>query len=689
MKKDIISKVICGATFMALASCSINSWNDQLDGFEGDSEPTDVQAIEYTLTDADYATLAANATNKTLAGDNANELKNVGTKHCFNSVITPAVYVPAFLSDPNFSYFTLSNGSAIRLTYNVAVNAAPEIASIEDAQLYEVSEVDYTNLVWKSKTDYINSFAPSKPASKYLTTILDNNLDEAVAGDYVIVNYNSSNQEPVFGSTNPPIPTFTPTNVIGSVTLDASVEIKGIVTAICKYGYIITDNSGSLFVYYGSSFDMTSVALGDQLSLSGTIGAYNKGFQLTGSTVTAEKAGTQAYTYPTAKILNGAGLDEVITRTDNKIAELVQITGTVAVSGNNVNIVVDGAATAKGSVYAIPDDLKAQLVDGSKVSVSGYFIAIAGSKYVNIVVTKITSIDAAKAQRIAHAKSMIVPTSNENAVYYFNGTSWKPVTNAVALGTNDYTAMGQTYGNLTTPDIYLPTFLKTKFPYAQSGDNKFVTYKLYANGSTSIACDEYNYNGSAWVKSNGMAQETAQFVKNNGKWMFDPNVTITLPAVKGNAISVAFYQECSNWVYENIDKPLGSTSQKSGLYYVSKYGNNEYYCGTSAYNNDIDLRPSKAKEQYPAGFEGMDDNAIMELMKVRFCTEVAPGTLATLYPDAVPIDGLEVIYTINFAVYHEDASTTNEVAKFKVIGKGKFEPISCTWFKDGVIPTKD
>jgi hypothetical protein len=57
--------------------------------------------------------------------------------------------------------------------------------------------------------------------------------------------------------------------------------------------------------------------------------------------------------------------------------------------------------------------------------------------------------------------------------------------------------------------------------------------------------------------------------------------------------------------------------------------------------------------------------------------EVMPGALSTLHPDAKPVDGIDVIYTINFAAY---TGTTNYyVARFKVVGVGKFEPIDCTW----------
>ena len=44
------------------------------------------------------------------------------------------------------------------------------------------------------------------------------------------------------------------------------------------------------------------------------------------------------------------------------------------------------------------------------------------------------------------------------------------------------------------------------------------------------------------------------------------------------------------------------------------------------------------------------------------------------YADAVPVQGVDVIYTVKFMVY--DGATKNYEVKFKVTGKGKFEPIA-------------
>ena len=139
MKSNII---ILGAAIacLALTSCSENYWNDhELDGFEVPTL-TDVKTIEYTLTATDYATLASNSTNKALAGSTlASELKAVGTQGYFTDRITAREYVPALLADPSFPYFTLSNGSSIRLTYQTYTGLPAEAVQATEAKTYGVT----------------------------------------------------------------------------------------------------------------------------------------------------------------------------------------------------------------------------------------------------------------------------------------------------------------------------------------------------------------------------------------------------------------------------------------------------------------------------------------------------------------------------------------------------------------------
>lgn len=679
MKTKLLYSALIASCLVALSSCDPNDWNDKLDGFDGDKGITNKQMIAYTFTDADYTNLAANSANIKQAGDTlSKELKAVGTQHYFTNKITARDYIPNFLSDSDFAYFTLSDGSSINITYRVAGNVPEEVTNFGAASEYTVTETDYQD-AWGSEKDYIEAFSPIVSAQKHIPSILSVEYSDAKKGDMVIVNYKQTETEPSFGgSGNDPAPGYEMTSALGSVAVGSNVTVKGLVTAICGRGFILTDNSGSILVYYSSGFDATAYKVGDQVDVTGEVSAYNKGFQITGTTATVTVTGNQAYSYPSAKVLDGKACDALLGITDNQLAVFAQFTGKVTISGNYYNFTIDGAETAIGSLYQATDEQKALFESDKTYTVTGYFTSISGGKYVNFVPTAAVEAKATKSRRALRAATAV--TSNSvSAVYAFDGNNWKANTSINLLQAADYTAMGMKYFNLEKPDEYLPTYLKVNFPYAKVGDTKLVAYKYYASSKTSLVCDQYTFNGSLWQKTNGVTEESAQFVRTNGKWMYDPNVEITLPGGKGVEISTKYYQACVDWVYEHIDKPLGSTGLKDGNFYISKYGNNEYYCGTSAYQGNVDLRPAKAKEQYPAGYEGMTDEQIETLMMDRFCKEVLPGALATLHADAAPVAGLEVVYTINFAVYNN--ATTNHTVRYKVTAPGTFEFIDCTWYE--------
>ncbi len=497
---------------------------------------------------------------------------------------------------------------------------------------------------------------------------------DAELGDYVVVNYNWSENDPVFNAQPTPDPGFEPTAVLGSLEMDQTVTVRGWITGVCERGYIVTDASGSVFAYYGGGIDIASYPIGAEIEVTAPVSSYNKGWQLDGSKVISETVNKngEPYTYPAPEILTGSKMDELITRADNELAMYVQMTGTVAVSGNNINIVVEGAEEAKGSAYFSTEAQKEMLTDGAKVTVTGYFIAVAGTRYMNTVVTDIKTGAAAPA-RVAQLAS-----TGKAQAYYFNGTRWSKPNNVTALSAaqcNEIT--GKTYGNLTKAqaDYALPIFLKQTFPYAQAGNQQFIVFNC--NDVKAYVGRQYIFDGAEWAENDGIEETTLQFVRQGGSWKADPSVVLVLPSGKGQELSATYYQACTDWVYENIDVPLGSTSITSGFGYVTSYGNNEYYSGTSAYQNNVDLRADKAAAQYPEGYAGMSDAEIVALMKKRFETEVMPGVLAKLHPEAAPMEGVQVTYTITFGTY--DGSNHTETIRFEVTAPGTFTFLDCTW----------
>ena len=491
------------------------------------------------------------------------------------------------------------------------------------------------------------------------------------------------NEEPVTG------PALT--SVIGTVKKDDAVTVTGYISAVSKQGPILTDNSGSLLLYgYSQTSDLV---VGDVVSVSGTIASYNKGLQIAASSATIEKVGTTSVTYPEATELTGAAMDALLTsRTNDECAQYVKLTGTVAINGNNVNILVDGAETAQGSIYGITDEMKASLGEGGQtVTLHGYFIAIAGSRYLNIVATKVENAASAAAYLLTRAG---IATEQKYAVYAYDGSKFTDSGNAV-VQPSDYRAMGQNYDNLTDPDqnIYLPQFLGANYPYGKSGDTKYVSYICRKDGANNWTTDEYMFNGSAWEHNAYFEAREDQFRVSNKSWKYDPTLELDFSAM-GSAEFKAFLQYCANWVYDNVDVArygapardnagniLSTESIKvngsspAGSYFVSSYGNNEWYAGTYAYYGEMNWRADQARASWEnAGFTGMTDAEIVAGMQ-KNAAEVFAGVLHAMYPDVTTENySKAVIKVYNYFEKEADGARKGVYSyTFTVAGQGEFE----------------
>lgn len=633
-----------------MASCDENSWNNHLEGFEEaeDAPIANDKSIEYTLTADDYKAVASNSTNIALAKAEGEEaeaaLAAISTNKAFASAEDAHKYLPAFFSSTSFPYFTLTNGSAVKLTFNLTGELPEVVEQATNAQTFKVSKDYYINEVWGSESEYIEAFAPSHPAADYLPSFL---ADEADANDglYAVVQYNNALQEPVFGNTGTAEPQ--PEEVFNFTFLD--------------------------------NFDGFTI---DNVTIPAELDHVWEQSAIYGAKASAYKDGVS---YPTEALLVSPVIDlssygdltMTFEHVTNKFPDVDFIKANCTLlcrdeGGNWTNVAIPEYSDNASWSFIPSGAIDLNAYAGKKMQFAFKYVSEDGKsgtwEIKNLVIIGTPA---------SRAAASYIPTEVLNAVYYYNGSEWTVPANTIVLQPADYTAMGQSHPNLSKAEPYISTFLKAKYPYAAEGDIKNVLWAQYANSVTSYQCTQYTYDGTAWNTVSATQPTTEQYVLNAGKWMYNPNVTITLPSGKNQELSMKYFQACVDWVYENICVPLGDTSIKSGKFYVSSYGNNEYYSGTSAYQGNLDLRPDKAREQYPAGYEGMTDEQIVSLEKERFMNEVMPGALATLHPDAAPIPGIDLLYTINFAVY--TGTTANYTAVFKVTSPGVFEPVSCTW----------
>ena len=201
-----------------------------------------------------------------------------------------------------------------------------------------------------------------------------------------------------------------------------------------------------------------------------------------------------------------------------------------------------------------------------------------------------------------------------------------------------------------------------------AGKNIGLAFRYDGNGKTGATTTVQLDNVQVGNQTIDETPGKDQFVRNNGKWVYNPSSVIELKAEKGNALTTAYMQAGVDWVKEHVDAPLGVAP---GTGYVSTYGNNEVYSGLSVYYGNADLRPASARKQYAKEYASMSDAEITAKMAERL-QQTLGAALEKQNPEAVPVAGLDVFYTLHFGVYDGNVTKTYEM-KFKVVGKGRFE----------------
>ena len=179
-----------------------------------------------------------------------------------------------------------------------------------------------------------------------------------------------------------------PTTPIASVELNGTYTVKGVVTALSARGFILTDESGSIF-YYNASYKANYV-VGQELTVTGKISQYNKGLQIDGTSATIVEGEVVGYEYPTPATADAAAIDAFIANTANRFATYVELTGDLEISGNYYNVTVEGTKNM-GSIYYPTNDIKSALATGTNITIKGYAIAVSGGKYYNMVVSEATT----------------------------------------------------------------------------------------------------------------------------------------------------------------------------------------------------------------------------------------------------------------------------------------------------------
>ncbi len=212
MKKTFYTLIPVLAFVLLLSGCK--KFNDQFDGLDAKTVPTNLTSYTYTLVDADYTAIAT-AANK-VANDSItyfnNKLKTapasdtaainaaikriktdpaylnavyVGANKFFNSTLQAKNYVPYLL---NTAYIFADKGSVMNATYNVVDSGDTSVLTATDK--FTLTADDYNLMgVGVNQPGQYDNMSNVMPVLSYLNTFLKLKCPYAVANDIKMVTY--------------------------------------------------------------------------------------------------------------------------------------------------------------------------------------------------------------------------------------------------------------------------------------------------------------------------------------------------------------------------------------------------------------------------------------------------------------------------------------------------------------------
>lgn len=478
-----------GATAV-MASCGENAWNDHLDGFEPGVNYNNPIEGEFTMSAADYNAVASNSTNKSLAeaAGVGKALKAVGTDGKFSAQVTGKEYLPAFLASSSAPYFVAPEGSKVNVTYQETGVTDPIIAGIDAATEYKISSEEY-QAAWKSDKDYIDAFAPMTPASDNIPEILKSGIHNAQDGQYAIVSYQESAENPVF--------------ISGGNALKYSESFSEDMGAFVIYNEVLPD--GLSYVW---SMDAKNGCMKASAYVKGT--NYAAAAWLLSPEITLGK-GAASFSF-----------DNITNFFADVETAKKEATVWVRVSGGNWEQLTGFAYPEKMSWSAVNSgEIDLSKYSGSTIQIGFKYTsteAKAGTWEIKNFLLNAEDGTLGEnpgfASKPKKALASTPVTAGKTAVYMYNGSKWALAEGVKALCAADYTAMGFSNNKLENPDINLPLYLKANMPYAVAGDMMAVVYNY-------DDCAVCVYDGQNWtVNNNNLQTLVGQFELKNGAWKF-------------------------------------------------------------------------------------------------------------------------------------------------------------------------
>lgn len=188
-----MKKIFLLLSLSTLFMYSCQDVNDEFDWLDDLTTPQNVKAYEYTIADADYATIASAAKGT----ENEKAANLLQTAKIFSDAAPADILVPYLLTK---KYFTADIGSTAKITYQFQAGkdeVSGGLTSTKENPFYRLDKSDY-KLAWG--TPYATALTPSKSPEAQLPVLLANKFEQdnsLPTGTYRAIEYDYSQEEPI------------------------------------------------------------------------------------------------------------------------------------------------------------------------------------------------------------------------------------------------------------------------------------------------------------------------------------------------------------------------------------------------------------------------------------------------------------------------------------------------------------
>jgi hypothetical protein len=582
------------------------------------SQPQNIAAYDYELTSADITTIVNALRAKKTAADSLIATR-LNADKAFSSTVPSADLIPYALKN---LFYTADLGSAANVRFKYINDRSDKLASLSQAS-YVLSANDYKQ-VWGSDVNFVSALTPEKSPQTQIPAILKTQLTGANSGDYKIVQYNYSANEPEISETE-----------VNYLFADFENGPNGSTQPVAIEGWINKDVTGTKF-WQCRIFNNNQYA---QFSSNNTK-EENTVWLITSMIDLAAGNNPKLSFDVTGGYYNGDLLTVFISEDFNGTEGGITTATWTDVTGRfDIPTTPEMPAAAYGTLRPAGDmDLTAYV--GKKIYVAFRYLG----NGVDNSATTTYQIDNVKVADVKTSMN-IASSAIQYGAYQFDGSAWKiaPASdNIVLLQPDDYTAMGVSNLSTTTAPTYLPALLSQKYPFAQEGNTRTVVFRT----SSSNYADDYIFTAGQWKQLYVAEDKTEQYVVSTQGWMFDPTIVLTLKTPPSNNAMIQKTIDYIHYVLDGGDKwyPRGT------------YENEEHYYGFSAYYAEFvySISGSSARVSYA-------DPEIKDLF--------AAGDLTALYAkmDERAKEGMLLFAMVNYPTAQTHVSGIEQILKVRLI----------------------